>query len=445
MRRCPPLLGEKKVLFIKVKSTLDALWRIAGSNRRKSTARVIGITGSNGKTTTKEFLYKILKSRHETIASEASFNNHIGVPLTLLKISPGTRYAVIEMGMNHKNELKNLTHMAMPDVTVVTNVAESHMEFFKNKREVAAAKAEIFLGLQENGYAVLNRDSAYFSVLRQKVHKRTLTFGSHPHATYRISEIMQKGSGYSFLFGKKGKVSRYLLSIPGFHNIYNAAASVSVCLEEGMPAEAVKKELTKVRLPKMRMEMRRTSGGVTVINDARYNANPFSTENAIKTLSGMETGGSRVMVFVDTLELGERAEMYHRKIGRIAARGISIICCASGTMRVLRARVSMKTRETAGKPFFFRENKIVGKLNEIMKKGKISLCQGFPRHEAGRNSQRHTLKDREMLYHFFYPLREYFFGFNVFKHITFRAALAALTAMVPHTPPLRALCHQEAV
>ena len=182
----------------------------------------------------------------------------------------------------------------------------------------------------------MNRDSACYSFLRKKAPCRTLCFGSHSGAAYRIRNIEQKKSGFTFFFGRGAKQVRYTINLPGIHNVANAAAAIAVCLEEGLSAEMIRKSLVKVRLPKMRMEVSRLRGGIIIINDA-YNANPFSTGKAIESLSLMSGKGRKIMVFADMLELGEKADFYHKNIGRKAWKdGVDFLFC-TGDMALLAA------------------------------------------------------------------------------------------------------------
>lgn len=370
------MLKRKKALFIHVSDSLKALAAIAGHNRMRSRARIISITGSNGKTTTKDFLSALLSTRFKTVASQASFNNHLGVPLTLLKISPDTEYAVVEMGMNHRGEILKLAVLAQPDVAVVTNIAESHMEFFKGKKDVAAAKAEIFKGLKPSGYAVINRDTPYYSYLKNKAMRRVVSCGKHRSARYRVTEVRDRKGEYSFLFGKRGKTKRYHLGIPGEHNLCNAVLAMTVCCEEGVTGQSVREGLSMIRLPKMRMEIHRYRDGITVINDA-YNANPFSTDRAIDAFSRMEHGGRKIMVFADMLELGKKSREYHQKIGKKALKaGIDIFFCTGKNARYSSEEFNASARDGRRSCFIASKTALAERLSRVMKRGDAVLFKG---------------------------------------------------------------------
>ena len=252
----------------------------------------------------------MLAVKFNTVASPASFNNQIGVPLTLLKISNNTQYAVVEMGMNHKGELLELTTLVQPDVAAVTNIAESHMEFFKDKREIAAAKAELFSGLNPKGYAVINRDTFYFSYLKNRCRNRVISCGLSKFSTYRIKDVSASKKGYEFKFGKKGKMRRYSISIHGEHNLLNAALAMAICFEEGLSEKVIRRGLLRLKLPEMRMQIQRFKQGVIIVNDA-YNANPFSVQKSMDAFSQLRNKGKKIMVFGDMLELGKKSPFFH--------------------------------------------------------------------------------------------------------------------------------------
>ena len=369
-------LVQNKIYHITVKDSLKALWQLAFYNKNKSKARIIGITGSNGKTTTKDFLTAILTRNFKTISSSGSFNNHIGVPLTLMKISHDTEYAVIEMGMNHSGEIKKLGGIVRPDIALVTNVAGSHIEFFNSMKGIASAKAEIFYELKKNGYGVVNRDSSYFSYLKKRCRRRMVSFGVHGNSTYQLKNLTDKKTGYSFSIRNKGKNLGFNIDLPGKHNTYNVLAAIAVCMEEGMSYRKIKQGLKIIKLPKMRMNITKTKKGIVIVNDA-YNANPFSTEKAIETLTEIKCSGKRIMVFADMLELGDKSEFYHKKAGiQAAKKGIDLFLCTGNHTK--KSAYSFNRYATNGnKAFFFtKKNSLVKKINGVLSKGDMILLKG---------------------------------------------------------------------
>ncbi len=320
-------LREKKISFLEVINPVDALTAIARWNRKKSRSEFIAVTGSNGKTTTKDFIYQLFSGKFKTISSDFSYNNHIGVPLTLLKVAENTEYAVVEMGMNHKGELYELSSIVEPDIALITNIAESHLGFFKSKRDIASAKAEVFSFMSKKGLVLLNADTPYFSYLKKRAGKRKIiSLGCGKNADVMIRDIKcgVKNSFFKLKFRKK--IYDFKLNVPGKHNIYNAAFAIVLGFEKGLDYEYIFRKVKSFALPYMRMQII-NENGIFIINDA-YNANPYSVRSLLNTLSLMPVGGKKIFVFSDMLELGNFSEKYHREVGRNAYKsGVDFLLC----------------------------------------------------------------------------------------------------------------------
>jgi UDP-N-acetylmuramoyl-tripeptide--D-alanyl-D-alanine ligase len=305
-----PQALKKGAAALDVADGLKALQDLAAVHRPKFNFPIIGITGSVGKTTTKDMLASILSQRYKTLKNEENFNNEIGVPLTLLKLNQQHQAAVIEMGMQGLGEIGLLAQITRPTVTVVTNIGEAHLEFLKTKKNVARAKAEIFRYLTSQDYAVINQDDEFFEHLRSiaKEHAaKIVTFGLLEKADITTADL----AGIN-------------LPVPGEHNIYNALAALAVAKVLHLNKKQIKTGLEKFHPSSKRMEVINRADGVKIINDT-YNANPQSMAAALKVLAGTPAQ-RRIAVLGDMYELGAKTTSAHRKIGCLARKlGIDLL------------------------------------------------------------------------------------------------------------------------
>ena len=309
-------LGEIKNLF-PVEDTLHALQEMSYMHRRKFTLPIVGITGSNGKTTTKEMLANILARRGPVLKNEGNLNNHIGVPLTLLKLEAIHKTAAIEMGMSGLGEIDLLARLVGPDVGVITNIGPAHLEFLGSMDRVAQAKGELLMNLRADGTAVLNADDAYFKQLAGYFSGRIRTFGFGPNADVRASDVRQGGEFTEFTIDADAVRADIRLHTIGNHNIYNALAAAAAGFALGMSFDEIQRGLDEFRPFAMRSEIRHIHER-TVLADC-YNANPGSMDAALTALVSLKTRGKAVAVLGDMLELGASAAEAHRKVGRTAA------------------------------------------------------------------------------------------------------------------------------
>ncbi|MFQ5881144.1 MAG: UDP-N-acetylmuramoyl-tripeptide--D-alanyl-D-alanine ligase [Candidatus Methylomirabilales bacterium] len=307
-------------IVIQVEETQWALGQVANLWRRRHQARVVAITGSNGKTTTKEMAGSVLRQGYRVLTSSGNLNNLIGVPLTLFQLRQEHQAAVLELGMSTRGEIHRLAEMAEPDVGVITNIGEAHLEFLGSVEEVAEAKGELLPFLTGDRVAVLNLDDPYLNALLPRVRGRLLTFGLDPRADVRGERIRVRGDGRThFTLCTPGKKRRVHLNAPGELNVSNALAAAAVGVSFGLDPDAIAEGLEQAPKAAMRMEKVLHPSGAVFINDA-YNANPTSMAAALATFFRMAKGKDTIVVLGDMLELGSVSETAHRKIGTFVAR-----------------------------------------------------------------------------------------------------------------------------
>jgi UDP-N-acetylmuramoyl-tripeptide--D-alanyl-D-alanine ligase len=304
--------------LLRVDDTLQALQSLGAAARRLWGKPLLAVTGSVGKTTTKEILAHILGTRFRVMKSVGNLNNHIGLPLQLLKLEPEHDLAVVEMGMNHAGEIRKLGVLAHHDMAVVTVIAPVHLEFFASLAEIARAKYEVIETLHPGGVSVLNADDEYVSQFGRDFKGKVVTFGIHRAADVSAQKITVNGvAGSQFELVVAGSMREpAMLPLVGAHNIYNALAATAAAMERGIsPSEAVRALATMVAGDK-RGEVF-SLAGATIINDC-YNSNPSALKAMIDTLASMKAD-RRVLVAGEMLELGSTAEALHRECGRHAA------------------------------------------------------------------------------------------------------------------------------
>lgn len=294
---------------IRVKNTRLALIELAAAHARRHAARRIAVTGSNGKTTTKDLLRAALSSQGETVASPRSFNNEIGVPLSLLQIDESTRFAAIEVGTSAPGEVAALARMVAPEVGIITNCCAAHLEGLHSVEGVIEEKGSLLDELPESGVAVLNADDAALPVLRARARCPVVTFGVRQPADFRAIDIRFDLRRLTYRIDQ----DRVFLPLGGCHNVYNSLAAIAAASVLGIRRSAALRQLREWEAPPMRLSLIRT--GYLQILDDSYNANPGSVEAAFRTLAAAPVPGRRVVVIGDMKELGERSAELHRAVG----------------------------------------------------------------------------------------------------------------------------------
>ncbi|MBB5325994.1 UDP-N-acetylmuramoyl-tripeptide--D-alanyl-D-alanine ligase [Anoxybacillus tepidamans] len=307
----------ENVPLIFVDDTLQALQRLAHRYRKQLAVKVIGITGSNGKTTTKDMLFSLLATTYKVQKTEGNLNNHIGLPLTLLRLKEDTEMAVVEMGMSGFGEIERLSHIAEPDAAVITNIGESHLQELGSRDGIARAKLEIISGLQANGVFVYHGDEPLLQtkIQQMKLPFHTITFGHEAGNDYYPLSISLESDGTVFTVNQEPEQPLFL-PVLGKHHVHNALAAISVARFFGVNWEAIKTALAQLQITRMRMEIVKGKNGVTIINDA-YNASPTSMKAALELLFELTGYDKKIAVLGDMLELGRQEIEFHRQIGEM--------------------------------------------------------------------------------------------------------------------------------
>jgi UDP-N-acetylmuramoyl-tripeptide--D-alanyl-D-alanine ligase len=334
----------KDAPLLVVDDVLDGLRDLARAARTRSPAKIIGVTGSVGKTGTKEALRLTLGKDGETHASAASYNNHWGVPLSLARCPASARYAVFEMGMNHAGEIEPLTRLVRPHVAIITTVEPVHLEFFGSLEAIADAKAEIFLGLEPGGAAVINRDNPQFARLERSAKQagvgRIVSFGEQAGADARLESCSLRSDGSTVQARILGTDVTYKLGAPGRHLVLNSLAVLAAVALVGGDLALAALALSELqpasgRGSRMSLDV---PGGAVLLIDESYNANPASMRAALDLLGNAEVGarGRRIAVLGDMLELGPRgAELHGALAEAVVANRVDLVFCCGPLMRAL--------------------------------------------------------------------------------------------------------------
>jgi UDP-N-acetylmuramoyl-tripeptide--D-alanyl-D-alanine ligase len=322
--RAAALAGHAGLPLLAVPDTLAALGALARHHRRRFRVPLVAVTGSNGKTTTREMIAAILATRGPVLKSEGNLNNEVGVPLTLLRLAPEHQAAVVEMGMSHPGEIARLAAIAEPQVGVVTNAAPAHLEGLGSIDAIADAKAELYRGLPPGGIAVANADDARMLRRAQESGRHLITFarGRGRRGDVAVLEVLSHGEeGLRFLLGVGNRELEVRLALVGEHSAVNAAAAAAAAVALGCTDKEIVLGLAAVRPVGRRLRLERLTSGVFLVDDC-YNANPLSMRAALDTLGALAAarGGRPVAVLGDMLELGPAEAEAHRDLGAAAAR-----------------------------------------------------------------------------------------------------------------------------
>ena len=375
------------VAVFKVEDTLLAYQQLAHAYRLKQQGlKVFAITGSNGKTSTKDLLAACLGAKYKVVKTQGNFNNEIGLPKTLLSIRPDTDIAVVEMGMRGLGQIAELCRIAEPDSGLITNVGETHMELLGSMENIGKAKSEIVVNLPADGFAVLNGDNEYVLKAAGLTKAKVVYFGLGENCDYRGSNIVTSALGTTFTCTEKatGNSVSVRLQLIGEHNVYNALSAIAGAACYGVPMEDSAKALATARLTGSRQEIIYI-GDITFINDA-YNASPASMEAALKTLAEAKKaahGSVRtIAVLADMLELGAISEDAHRRVGRWAVEnGVDYVL----TYGPEAAYISEEVKKLGGETAHFADRQgAADKLRQLAAAGDIILLKGSNSMQVGK-------------------------------------------------------------
>lgn len=359
---------------IQVDDTVEAIGEIAKFKREKYNIPVIAITGSVGKTSTKDIIYSVVSQKYKTLKTQGNMNNHIGMPMTILGLK-NHEALVVEMGMNHFGELSKLTAIAKPTIAVITNVGTAHIGNLGSRENILKAKLEILEGLQKDGYAVINNDNDLLHEWGTENKKyKIITYGINNNSTYVAKNIEYNDNKSTYVLKTEDDKELKNIEVPvgGEAFVYNSLAAISVGKILNVPMEQIIKGIKSFELSKMRLDIQKTEQGYTIINDC-YNANYDSMKSAIEYLKNAE-GERKIAVLGDMLELGEFSKELHEKVGKVVSENKVDILITVGKEAKNIARVA---KENGVEHIYdFENNKdAIDKLKKILAVGDTALVK----------------------------------------------------------------------
>jgi len=363
---------ETGIPVFAVDDTLKALQKLATEYRANSAARCVGITGTVGKTETKELITAMLSERYRVHSTRGNYNNHIGVPLTILSMEKDTEVIVVEMGANHEREIELLASIARPEIGVITNVGPGHLEYFGSLEGVVRAKSELLRVLPSNGRAILPADSKFLEILSGSTEAGIETFGFSEEADWRVEIAGCRDTG-GYSFELKGVAME--TAIPGRYHLLNIAASAAAASCVGADTREIAAAVRKFR-PVDRRGITYRIDDITFVNDS-YNSNPLSLKSSIEGFMEMPAGGRRWLVLGDMLELGEFSEELHRQLGEFCGRvGVyGLVTMGEQTVYISReAAGGSKAPEKIS--HFVNIDKLSIFLNSLLERGDAVLVKG---------------------------------------------------------------------
>ena len=371
---------DKAVSVIKASDTLQALGDLAHNYRQRFSLPVIGLTGSSGKTTTKEMMATIIGRKKTILKTEGNLNNLIGLPQTIFRLRAEHELAILEMGTNTRGEIKRLTRIAEPIIGLITNIGPAHLAGFGSVDVVAQEKGDLFLNMSPAGIAVVNLDDEAVKIIVERWNGRRINFSMSPNADVTVNDIEKNGArGMRFNLVIDGTSQKVEMKIVGIHHVYNAMAAVASAWAAGIGSETIKEGLEAFSPVGGRMEMIKLQNGAYVIDDS-YNANPASVREALMTLKDLKNHHSGYVFLGDMLELGDAAEEMHRRIGMLLGTiGVNAVFL-QGEYSAITAAAAQDGGLSRENIFIMRDSKEgIAYLKKYLKKGDWVLVKGSRR------------------------------------------------------------------
>jgi UDP-N-acetylmuramoyl-tripeptide--D-alanyl-D-alanine ligase len=367
----------KKVAVIKVTDALFALGDLAHEWRKKFSIPVIGLTGSSGKTTTKEMIAAIISRKKNILKTEGNLNNLIGLPQTIFRLNDKHELMILEMGTNTRGEIKRLTQIAEPDIGLITNIGPAHLAGFGSMDVIREEKSDLFMNMPLSGTAIINLDDEAVAATAEKWRGNKVTFSMSPNADFTAKDIEKNGArGMRFNLVIGGNIQKTEIKIVGLHHVYNAMAAAATSFAAGLDIQTISEGLSAFRPFSGRMEIIKLHNGAFLLDDS-YNANPASVREALMTLKDLKANHNGFVFLGDMLELGSQSDEMHRKIGMLMATiGVNALFL-QGTFSEITAAGAKEGGLSKENIFFLSDkNNGVDYLKEHLKKGDWILVKG---------------------------------------------------------------------
>ncbi|OJE47623.1 UDP-N-acetylmuramoyl-tripeptide--D-alanyl-D-alanine ligase [Bacillus proteolyticus] len=363
----------KGIPIIFVDDTLFALQQLAQFYRNELGVKVIGITGSNGKTTVKDIIGGILSTTYSVHKTKGNLNSQVGLPLTILEMKRDTEFLILEMGMSEKGQIRNLSQIAQPDVSIITMIGQSHLETLGSREEIARAKLEIIDGLKDEGLFLYNGDETLLSRNNNVLGLKCKSFGEKD--TNNLFPTNVQLDEYGVHFKLNDSKLQYDVPLHGKHNILNTIVGIAVGQFYNVSPEKIKEALRQINITHMRFQFLTAKTGFTIINDA-WNASPSSMKAAIETLEKLNVYQKKIIVIGDMLELGKKAETYHREIGKMLNEESIHYVFTYGELAEIVAEEARKNYHTGKVQSFDNKAEIAKEVLKVITKKDVVLLKG---------------------------------------------------------------------
>lgn len=367
------IISEKDVKYedkivIKVKDTYQALKDMASYLRNHRPVKVVGVTGSVGKTSTRDMVYSVVKQKYKTLKTEGNYNNEIGLPLTILRYHD-EEVLVLEMGMNHLQEMSRLSMIARPDIACITNVGTAHIGELGSRENILKAKLEITDGMKEGSTLIINQDNDMLQTV-ELPHLNVVRVGKGKEASIQASHIVLEETKSSFEVEYQGKKEIIEVPVQGEHNISNALIAIAVGIALNISLEDIKKGIQEFKLTKNRMDILEKNHKTVI--DGTYNASVDSMKSSIDVLANYKK--RKVAILADMLELGDYSQQLHEEVGSyVASKGIDILVCVGKEAKY----IYQKARESMKDVYYFESNQeVIDRLDELLKEDDVILVKG---------------------------------------------------------------------